>query len=360
MFGADRQSPSITNESFGTTSTGRSVEIFTLTNASGIKARIMNYGGTLVSLIVPGRASVSRDVVLGFGSLREYETHRIFLGALIGRYANRIAKARFSLNGTEYCLAANNGENHLHGGIDGYDRVIWTARPYLIEKAAVLELSYLSPDGEEGYPGDLQVAVVYSLNDENELSIRYTARSDADTIINLTNHSYFNLEGGGDILGHRLSINADRFTPVDNDLIPTGELRSVTGTPFDFRTPELIGSRIGQPNEQLRFANGYDHNWVLSKEGGELSFAGDVYDPVSGRAMEVLTTQPGIQFYSGNFLDGGVTGKDGTRLAYRSGFCLETQHFPDSPNQPGFPTVLLRAGDLYEQTTIYRFSTRPK
>lgn len=342
---------------FGKTIDGREVQLFELSNANGVRAEIITYGGAIVSLKVPDRGGRFADVVLGFDSLSGYEQHRIFLGALIGRCANRIAKGRFSLTGKQYQLAANNGENHLHGGWQGFDRVVWSPTD---AAGSRLELSYLSPDGEELYPGNLEANVVYSLNDDDELQIDYSAVTDAETIVNLTNHSYFNLvgAGNGDILGHELMINADGFTPTDAGSIPTGEVRRVEGTPFDFRSPGTIGSRIDEDDEQIQFGRGYDHNWVLNKKGKELSAAAAVYEPKSGRSMDVVTTEPGLQFYSGNFLDGSVVGKDGKPYHHRSAFCLEAQHFPDSPNQPNFPSVVLRAGEEYRQTTIYRFSAR--
>ena len=356
--GADPANGAIVSEQFGTTADGRSVDIFTLTNSSGTEARIATFGGALVSLRVPDRNGELGDVVLGFDNLADYEKHRMFLGALIGRCANRIAKGRFSLNGKEYSLAVNNGENHLHGGIAGFDRVVWLAEPSTNGDAAVLDLTYVSPDGEEGYPGNVTVNVSYSLNDANELKIEYRARTDADTIVNLTNHSYFNLASDGDILGHHLRLNAARFTPADPTQIPTGEIRDVEDTPFDFTELVEIGSRINNDDEQLVIGGGYDHNWVLNKSDVELSTAAEVFEPVSGRVMEVLTTEPGLQFYSGNFLNGSVTGKDGRCYTHRAAFCLEAQHFPDSPNHPSFPSVVLRAGEEYKQTTIYRFSAK--
>ena len=350
--------PFIFREEFGTAADGSAVEIFSLKNSGGMEARIMTYGGIVVSLNVPDREGKFDDVVLGFDSLAEYERHHAYFGALIGRYANRIANAQFALDGAVYQLAANNGANHLHGGRQGFDRRIWTARPSDREQGAALELRYFSPDGEEGYPGNLDVKVCYTLTESNELKIEYWAVTDRDTIINLTNHSYFNLSGAGaaSILDHELFINADRFTPTDNTSIPLGELRPVDGTPFDFRQRCGIGSRIDADNEQLRFANGYDHNWVLNKTENELSLAASVFEPTSGRRMDVETTEPGIQFYSGNHLDASIKGKGGREYPFRSGLCLEAQHFPDSPNQPDFPTTVLRPAEEYLQTTVYRFS----
>jgi len=352
--------PTIAKEPFGKTSDGTEVDLYTLRNSSGMLAKIVTYGGVVVSLDVPDRKGGLDDVVLGCGSMPDYEKYSRYFGALIGRYANRIAKGKFALNGKEYTLATNNGENHLHGGIKGFDKVVWTGRPFEDESEKHLELTYFSPDREEGYPGNLSVTVIYTLTDDNELQIEYSATTDQDTIINLTNHSYFNLAGAGngDVLDHELMLNADRFTPTDGGAIPTGELRDVAGTPFDFRKLETIGSRIEADDEQIIFGHGYDHNFVLNKSGGELSRAASVYEPNSGRSMDVYTTQPGIQFYSGNYLDGSAKGKNGDTYQRRSAFCLETQHFPDSPNKPQFPSTVLEPGQRYSQTTIYKFSTR--
>lgn len=353
--------PKITKKAFGKTADGKAVDIYTLTNSSGVEAKIMTYGGAVVSLNVPDKNGKLADVVLGFDSIADYEAHRSFFGALIGRYANRIAKGKFSLGGKQYSLAINNGENHLHGGIKGYNRVVWMAKPSTDAAGANLELTYLSPDGEEGYPGTLNVKVTYTLTEKNELKIVYSATTDKDTVVNLTNHSYFNLAGAGsgDILSHRMMLNADRFTPTDSGSIPIGELRKVKGTPFDFTKPTAIGARINQDDEQLKFGSGYDHNFVLNKKtAGELSLAATVYEPASGRVMEVFTTEPGVQFYSGNYLDGAIKGKNGQEYPRRSAFCLEAQHFPDSPNKPQFPTTELKKGQKYSQTTIYKFSVR--
>lgn len=349
----------ITTEAFGETRGGNAVEIYTLTNDGGAEARITTYGGTVVSLKMPDRSGNMGDVVLGFDSLAEYERYNDFFGALIGRYANRIAKGKFVLNGRTYDLAVNNGENHLHGGPKGFHRVVWSAAASADADGAHLELTYLSRDGEEGYPGNLKVKVVYTLTDENELKIVYSATTDKDTIVNLTNHSYFNLAvPGSTILNHQLTINADRFTPTDSGSIPTGELRNVRGTPFDFTQPTEIGARIDMADEQLKFGHGYDHNWVLNKTGNELSQAAIVYEPMGGRVMELFTTEPGLQFYSGNFLDGSIYGKNGRQYPRHSGLCLEAQHFPDSPNQSKFPSTALTPGQHYTQTTIYKFSVR--
>ena len=350
--------PRITKTDFGKTKDGKIVDIYTLKNSRGSEAAIITYGGAVVSLKVPDKQGKLGDVVLGFDSIADYEKHTAFFGALIGRYGNRIAKGKFTLDKHEYSLAINNGENHLHGGLKGFDKVVWTAKPSTDKKGANLELTYLSVDGEEGYPGNLNVKVVYTLTEDNQLKIVYSATTDKATVLNLTHHSYFNLAGAGDILDHRLMLNADRFTPTDSGSIPTGALAEVAGTPFDFRKETAIGSRMGQENEQLKFGRGYDHNWVLSRKGNGIELAARVFEPTSGRVMEVLTTEPGVQFYSGNFLDGSVPGKGGKSYPLRSGFCLETQHFPDSPNHPRFPSTVLRPRQKYSQTTIYAFSVR--
>lgn len=345
---------------FGKTPDGAAVDLYTLTNSAGMRADITNYGGIVVSLFVPDRQGHLADVVLGYDSLDDYLAGSPYFGAIIGRYGNRIGGGRFSLEGKQYTLARNNNENHLHGGLVGFDKVVWTARGVLGDKGPGLVLEYLSKDGEEGYPGNLSVTVTYILTDQNELRIHYRATTDQPTPVNLTNHSYFNLagQGSGDILDHELTINADRFTPVDEGLIPTGELRPVEGTPMDFRRPTAIGARVDQDDRQLGFGGGYDHNWVLNGEAGELSLAAKVYEPTSGRVMEVFTTEPGVQFYCGNFLDGSNVGKGGRQYKHRYGFCLETQHFPDSPNKPDFPSTILRPGEEYSTTTIYEFSTK--
>lgn len=338
---------------WGRTPDGASVELYTLTNAKGSEARIATYGGTVVSLKVPDRSGVMGDVVAGFDSLEGYLKPPPYFGAIIGRYGNRIGNAHFSLNGMQYTLARNDGENHLHGGVRGFDKRVWTAR---LLSPQSLELSYVSKDGEEGYPGNLSATVTYTLTDANELKIEYSATTDKDTVVNLTNHSYFNLAGEGDILGHQVVMNADRFTPVDKGLIPTGQLRSVAGTPFDFRTVKTIGERIEQKDDQLMLGHGYDHNFVLNRSGSGLDLAAKVTDPKSGRVLEVLTTEPGLQFYTGNFLDGTLEGK-GKTYTRRSAFCMETQHFPDSPNKPNFPSTVLKPGGTYRTTTVYRFSS---
>ena len=348
----------VKNQVFGKTADGREINLYTLTNKQGMEVGIVDYGGTIVSLKTPDRNGKLADVVLGFDSAGGYLEDHSYFGVLVGRYGNRIAKGRFTLNGVQYKLATNNGENHLHGGVKGFNKAVWKARDLSDGQSPRLDLTYLSKDGEEGYPGNLSVSVVYTLTDSNELRIDYSATTDKDTVVNLTNHSYFNLaeQDEVDILGHELTLFADKFTPSDKGLIPTGELRSVEGTPFDFRKPVAIGARIGQNDEQLKYGGGYDHNFVLTSGGGALAPAARVYEPKSGRVMEVLTTEPGIQFYTGNFLDGTVPGKGGKAYPKRSGFCLETQHFPDSPNHPQFPSTVLKTGGRYQTTTVYRFS----
>lgn len=349
----------VSKQSFGTAD-GQNVDLYTLTNRNGVGAKIINYGGIVMSLKVPDRSGKFSDVVLGFNDLESYLKPHPSFGTAIGRFGNRIAKGRFTLNGVEYKLAVNNGENHLHGGIKGFDDVVWTASEYKSRLGPAVRLTYLSKDGEEGYPGNLNVTMIYTLTNRNELRIDYTATTDKDTVINLTHHSYFNLagEGNGDILNHRLKLNADRFTPTDAGSIPTGELRSVRGTPFDFLALTSIGARINADHEQLKFGNGYDHNFVINGRMGTLRQAAVVSEPTTGRVMEVWTTEPGVQLYTGNFLDGSLVGKSGKPYPRRSGFCLETQHYPDSPNKPNFPTTTLKKGDIFRSTTIYRFSAR--
>jgi aldose 1-epimerase len=348
----------VEKQPFGKTADGTPVDLYTLTNSKGVRVAITNYGGIVVSLFTPDRNGNPGDIVLGFERLEDYLKGHPYFGAIIGRYGNRIAKGRFTLDGVEYKLAQNNGENHLHGGLVGFDKKVWKARDFVDAEGQHLELRYTSPDGEEGYPGNLDVTVTYSLNEQNQLRIDYVATTDKPTVVNLTNHSYFNLAGEGDILGHLLRLNADYFTPVDAGLIPTGELRPVKGTPFDFTEPTPIGARIEQDDEQLRYGRGYDHNFVLRGGGGSLAEAAEVYEPKTGRVLRVLTTEPGMQFYTGNFLDGTLRGKYGRVYHRRTGFCLETQHFPDSPNKPHFPTTVLRPGQTYRSTTIYEFSAR--
>lgn len=348
---------SITQTPFGQAD-GRAVELFTLRNARGAEAKICNYGGIVVSLKVPDRNGNLDDVVLGYDNLDGYLKNNPYFGALIGRYGNRIAKARFTLDGKVYTLTANDGPNSLHGGVKGFDKVVWTARPAQTSAGSALELTYASKDGEQGFPGNLLVKATYTLTDDNALRVDFTATTDKTTVVNLTHHSYFNLAGKGNILGHEICFNADKFTPVDATLIPTGELKPVDGMPFDFRKPATIGSRISQADEQLKFGKGYDHNWVINKPAGKLGLMASVYEPNSGRVMEVWSTEPGLQFYSGNFLDGTITGKGGWVYQIRDGFCMEPQHFPDSPNKPAFPSVVLKPGQVYANTILYRFTTR--
>jgi len=344
-------------QSFGKTEDGQPVSLYILTNKNGVEAAITNYGGTVVSLIVPDRNGKREDVVLGYDNLDGYATGKAYIGATVGRYANRIAQATFTLDGTTYTLAKNDGDNHLHGG---FNKRVWTAKDVSSSAGQALELTYLSKDGEEGFPGNLPVKVVYTLTDENELRIDYTATTDKDTVLNLTNHAYFNLagQGNGDILQQQIMIRADRFTPIDATSIPTGELRSVKGTPFDFTKMTAIGARIDQDDQQLKLGRGYDHNFVLNGDTMRALFlAAQGYDPHSGRLLEVLTTEPGIQLYTGNFLDG-IHGKDGKVYNRRYAFCFETQHFPDSPNHPNFPTTELKPGQHFQSTTVYKFSTK--
>lgn len=345
----------VSSQPFGQTPEGASVDRYLLKNSAGMEIVITNYGGIVVSLKAPDRNGHLSDVVLGFDTLAEYVASTRYFGVIAGRFANRIAKGRFALDGLPVCLGQNRGEDHLHGGFKGFDTVFWDAAEIDRDDAAGVQLSYLSKDGEEGYPGNLRATVAYLLTENNELRIEYTAATDKTTIVNLTNHSYFNLAGGGDILEHELTIYAEKFTPVDSTLIPTGELRSVRGTPFDFTSPRRIGVGIESPDEQLMLAEGFDHNFVLQKPIGEWGPAAKLFEPRSGRTLDIFTTQPGLQFYSGNYLDG-IPGKSGAVYAKHSGCCLETQHFPDSPNQPSFPATTLRPGEHYHEGTILRFS----
>ena len=342
----------VTRSSFGTVS-GQNVEMFTLRNAHGVEVKATSYGAIITSIVTPDRNGRPGDIVLGFDTIEGYLKDSPYFGAVVGRYGNRIAKGRFTLDGRTYPLATNNGPNHLHGGLKGFDKVVWKAE--LLQGRTGVAFSRLSPDGEEGYPGNLDVRIAYELTDRNDLVIDYHATSDKATPVNLTQHSYFNLAGEGDILGHQLMIAADRYTPVDNTLIPTGDLAPVEGTPFDFRTATAIGARIDQANEQLKNGGGYDHNWVLTRKDASRQLAARVVEPKTGRTLEVSTTEPGVQFYSGNFLDGKVVGKGGRAYQRRSGLCLETQHFPDSPNQPKFPSTILRPGGAYESQTVFTF-----
>jgi len=349
----------ITQADFGQSPDGKPVVLYTLRNASGAEADIMNYGGIVQKLIMPDRQGNLADVVLGYDNLQGYVDKTPYFGALIGRYGNRIAGGQFTLNGQIYNLAKNDGANTLHGGVKGFDKVVWTARPLMTSAGPSLILSYVSPDGEEGYPGNLEVTAVYTLTERNALKLEFTARTDRPTVVNLTHHSYFNLggQGSGDILGHIVYINANQTTPVVKGLIPTGELADVTGTPFDFRQPTSIGARINDPNPVLQYGPGYDHNWVIHKPAGTFGLMARVTEPKSGRVMEVWSDQPGLQFYSGNFLDGTLKGKGGVAYQIHDAFCMEPQHYPDSPNQPNFPTTELDPGQTYHSTIVYKFST---
>ncbi len=359
VFGCDKltkygeKKMSIKKQAFGKTADGKDVDLYTLTNANGLKTEIMTYGGIVRTLEVPDRDGNLGDIVLGYDSLDEYIENNPYFGALVGRYGNRIAKGKFTLDGVEYTLATNNGPNHLHGGVKGFDKVVWDAEPMEDETGVGLKLTYLSKDGEEGYPGNLKCTVIYTLTNDNELKVSYEAETDKPTVLNLTHHSYFNLagHGSGDILAHELMLTADNFTPVDEGLIPTGEIKAARGTLMDFTRPMSIGARIAQVK------GGYDHNYVLNSSDGSLALAASVYESRSGRVMEIFTTEPAIQFYSGNFLDGSNKGK-GAVYNKHNGFCLETQHFPDSPNKANFPSVVLKPGEKYTHLTVHKFSAR--
>jgi aldose 1-epimerase len=353
----------ITKADFGITPDGKPVEIYTLKNDAGAEARIMTYGGIVQSLKMPDKNGTLADVVLGFDTLDGYTSASYlkgcpYFGALIGRYGNRIGGAKFTLEGQTYTLATNNNGNMLHGGWKGFDKVVWTARPMPTTHGPALILTYFSKDGEEGFPGNLEVTAIYTLTDKNALKLEFTAKTDKPTVVNLTHHSYFNLggQGNGDILGHLVYINANLTTPVDAGLITTGAFADVTGTPIDFRTPTAIGAHINDTNTVLQYGPGYDHNWVINNPPGQLGLQARVKDPASGRVMEVWSDQPGLQFYAGNFLDGSLTGKDGKVYQRRSAFCMEPQHFPDSPNHANFPSVELKPGQVYHNTIIYKFS----
>jgi aldose 1-epimerase len=343
----------VTKAPYGKMPDGAAVDIYTMTNAHGVEIKAITYGGIITSLRVPDRAGRIGDIVLGFDDLGGYLKDHPFFGAIIGRYGNRIGKAQFTLSGRTHKLAANNGPNHLHGGNKGFDKVLWQAQA--AASGAGVTFTRTSADGEEGYPGNLKVSVTYTLTDKNELVVDYLATTDRATPVNLTQHSYFNLAGSGDVLSHELTLNADRYTPVDSTLIPTGEIAPVQGTPFDFRKSTAIGARINQPHEQLKFGQGYDHNWVLNRSGAGLQQAARVVEPKSGRTLDITTTEPGIQFYAGNFLDGTLKGKGGQVYKHRTGFCLETQHYPDSPNKPNFPSTILEPGKEYRSKTVFTF-----
>lgn len=348
----------ITSRPFGTTLLGEPVTLYTLQNSLGAEATIATYGGIVTSLKMPDRDGNYGDIALGYDNLVGYLTNSPYFGALIGRYGNRIAKGRFTLDGVEYTLATNNYPNALHGGVKGFDKVVWRTEPVMSPNGPSLVMNYTSVDGEEGYPGTLKATAVYTLTERNELRLKFTATTDQTTVVNLTHHSYFNLAGKGDILGHEVMLVSDFFTPVDSTLIPTGEFRAVAGTPFDFNEPTTIGERINGADQQLAYGGGYDHNWLIKKPKGILGLMARVHEPGTGRVMEVLSTEPGLQFYSGNFLDGTITGKDGWTYQHRNGFCMEPQHYPDSPNKVHFPSTVLRPGELYKNTIIYRFYSK--
>ena len=337
-----------------------SIKLYTIKNSSGMTVKITNYGAIITSIVVPDRKGKMADVALGYNRVEDYmnAVDKPYFGAIVGRYGNRIAKGSFSIGDETYTLAVNNGENHLHGGVIGFDKVVWDATLVGGDGYDGVEMSYTAKDGEEGYPGNLSVKVTYKVTNNNEIIVDYFAATDKATPVNLTQHTYFNLkgEGSGDILGHELMLNAKKFTPVDQGLIPTGELRDVAGTPFDFTTAKPIGRDIGQENEQLTFGGGYDHNWVLDKGDDGMTLAARVHEPTTGRTLEIRTMEPGIQFYCGNFLDGRLKGKAGKPYVHRGGFCLETQHYPDSPNQDNFPSTILKPGDEYKTTTVFKFS----
>jgi aldose 1-epimerase len=351
------RSASMRKTDFGKTSDGTAVDLYVLTNAKGVTAKVMTYGAILTELHAPDRDGKPDDVVLGFDDLGGYLAGHPYFGATVGRVANRIARGRFTLDGKEYRLAVNNGPNALHGGRKGFDKVVWEAEKAEAKDGVAVRFRYRSPDGEEGYPGTLSVAVTYTLTDDNALRLDYTATTDKPTPVNLTNHSYFNLAGprAGDVLGHELMLAADKYTPVDDTLIPTGEVRPVRGTPLDFTTPATIGSRIDQLKGE---PGGYDHNFVLRGGGKQPALAARVREPKTGRVLEMFTTEPGVQFYTGNFLDGTVKGKGGVVYRKHAGFCLEAQHYPDSVNHPDFPSTILKPGQTYTQTTVYQFSAR--
>ena len=345
---------------YGITAEGIDVDKYKLSNRQGMEISIINYGGIITSWTAKDKNGVYEDIVLGYNELSEYEKETPYFGAIIGRYGNRIAKGKFSIDGKEYTLAVNNGENHLHGGMKGFDKVVWDAETKSTDSSVSLILTYLSKDMEEGYPGNLEVEVIYTLNNEDELSVIYKATTDKTTVINLTQHSYFNLSANfnNTILNHELILNSDSYLPVDKTLIPTGEFRDVTNTPFDFRTPKTIGQQIDEEDPQLKNGFGYDHCWVLNEPDMGVRFVASAFEPQSRRYLEVFSDQPGIQFYSGNFLDGTLPSKNNGSYEFRSGFCLETQHFPDSPNHKNFPSVILRPGEEYNSQTIFKLTVK--
>jgi len=345
---------------FGKTPKGETVDQYILTNENGMKVRIISYGGIVTALEIPDRIGNLDDIVLGYDELSGYLKKNPYFGAIVGRYGNRIAGGKFVLNGKEYQLVTKNGKNHQHGGTVGFDKIVWNSEAIQKNDTVGVQLTHVSPDGDECYPGNLSCKVTYMLTNNNDLIIRYHATTDKSTIINLTHHSYFNLAGqvNRDILEHEIKIVADRFTPTDENQIPTGELCSVKGTPMDFTKPTVIGSRIEQEDQQLKYGGGYDHNWILNNQDGSLALAAQVYEPTTGRVLEIYTTEPGVQFYTGNNLDGSITGKNGIVYKRRYGLCLETQHYPDSPNKINFPSVVLNPGEIYTQETVHRFYTR--
>jgi aldose 1-epimerase len=353
-------SATITAQAYGTTADNIAVEEYTLSNQQGMKVKIITYGGIITSIRVPDRNGFFENVALGYDNLPQYETENLYFGAIIGRYGNRIGNAKFTLAGKTYPLFVNNGANSLHGGAKGFDKRVWSAKPSEVKNGVALELRYTSPDGEEGYPGKLDVTVVYTLTNDNDLQIDYTATADAATVVNLTNHSYFNLAGNGTgtIYDHIMMLNANHYTPVDGGLIPTGEIAPVTGTPFDFTMPKKIGAQLRDAHEQIVLGRGYDHNFVLNRPAGDktsMVLAARVYEPDMGRVMEVWTKEPAVQFYTGNFMDGTRIGSSGKLYRQGDAFALETQHFPDSPNKPDFPPTVLRPGETYQTTTTYKF-----
>ena len=356
---ADLSITTMQKEVFGKMPEGQEVFRHVLKNKNGLEVHVINYGAIITHLLAPNKSGQLEDIVLGYDSLNSYLKSSPYFGAVVGRYGNRIANGKFKLDGNEYTLVQNNNGQHLHGGTKGFDKVFWNVEPAQSPKGQSLRLTYLSKDMEEGYPGNLNVSALYTLTEDNALEVVYTATTDKKTVVNLTQHSYFNLSGNAkrDILDHQLQLNANQFVPVDKTLIPTGKLQPVSGTPFDFTKLTSVGSRINGSHEQLKIGGGYDHCWVLSSEDS-LKNAATLYDPTSGRTVEILTTEPGIQFYSGNFLDGSIRGKNGVQYTHRYGLCLETQHFPDSPNRPEYPSVVLTPGEEYKTVTIFRFGVK--